>query len=177
MKNYVYLLQFLIFVSCTQPVSDNGNQIYTEDPEVGGLVPYHQVSINVNDDFMPEYDSIKFFYDIVIDRPSWSDAHHDSIRIKRHKHHNADSNFWDRAELYGIKHGMDEWTTICQLNIFDDNTDREYYSLLTGLINVISPDLEETMYFIDDEDWQRNGYFYQNYMGKDWRICGTIKVR
>ena len=176
MKKNVFLLLSLLFISCTQSVRDNGNQIIVEDPELGGLVPYRQVSINVKDDFMPEYDSIKFFYDIVIDRPSWSDAHHDSIRIHR-QCHDTDSNFWDIAELSGVRHGMDEWTIICQLNVLDDSSDRLYYPLLVGLIDAISPDLEETMYYIDDEDWRRNEFFYQNYTGTDWRISGTIKIR
>lgn len=177
MKNKIWLLQVLIILSCTNRNDDNIVGMQLIDYQSDGLKPYSQISVKANDNFMPEYDSLLLCYQIIIDKPSWSDSNHDSIRIHRHRHLTNDSNYWDYAFLYGWKSGNDDWSTIGELFLLDESSDRRYYSLMIDLLDEIYPALESSIYFIDEEDWRDNKDSYLNYKGPDYYVRGELRLR
>lgn len=176
MKRISCLLALFVLLSCAHTGVDEEVICLDCDigPDIRGLIPHGEIVYRIEDSFMPEYDSLRVFYDIFVLKPVFSDTHHDSIRIQRAPY--TDSTWYDVIELYGWKQDGEEWRMICKYDPFDDSLPEEDRLLLMDLSNKIFTSIESPLYYIDDEEWN---YYRNMYLrpGGTMPLFGRIRLR
>lgn len=177
------LLSSLLFISCS-PGDNQTKIIITEDPEPLGLIPYSNISYHIDDTLLPIYDSVECFYFIRIYRPQWSDSSHDSIRIHCYRDiHDTTGGYGFPSDhhfsFWGKKAHDDIGEPIEESAPQSGSDSSGYYTLLSIAINKIYPQIIESLYYIDDKDWEKNKDFYQNegFGRRYFDVSGTIRLR